>query len=73
MKLDGESTISALNLLFGGIPPHAKHFVVIAFFRGHMTDKSYLIYGTNGRGQEASLILWARLKPPPERVAANGL
>src|SRR4030095_3630344 len=40
MKLDGEFTISALNLLFGGIPHHAKHFVVIAFFRGHVTDKS---------------------------------
>jgi hypothetical protein len=35
MKLDGESAIGAFNLFFGGIPPHAKHFVVIAFLRVH--------------------------------------
>ena len=38
MKLDGESAIGALNFLSGGISSHAQHFVVIAFFRGHLSN-----------------------------------
>ena len=37
MKLNRQLTISAFDLLLGGVAPNAEHFVVIPFLRGgHM-------------------------------------